>query len=168
LCGKESMDHSSGHPPEAESLVREHWRAVFSLCLAHASSVPDAEDAAQDTFAKAIAGLNSLRDPAKARSWLFGIARRVCTDQVRRRRQFVPLVDLPRPAPPVGDSRLEKLQKALERLPVPYREAITLFYLDGQSTTDLAANLGLTPAAARQRLSRARLLLHERMTENQA
>jgi RNA polymerase sigma-70 factor (ECF subfamily) len=135
--------------------------------MAHASSVPDAEDAVQDTFAKAISHLDSLREPDKARSWLFGIARRVCADHHRRRRPVQPLVDQAPTAHQAADPRLERLQAALVRLPVSYREAVTLYYLDGQSTTQLAANLGLTPAATRQRLARARIMLHQLMTESQ-
>ena len=160
------MGQSSRLPPRAESLVLEHWRAVFSLCVAHASSVADAEDAVQDTFAKAIARLDSLREPAKARSWLFSIARRVCADQHRRHRPLQPLTEQASRTPKAADPRVEMLQVALARLPGPYREVITLYYLDGQLTTDLAANLGLTPAAVRQRLARARLMLHDLMTEN--
>ena len=155
-------------PMTAESLVREHSRAVLSLCLAHTATIPDAEDAAQETFAKAIANLKSLRDTAKARSWLFGIARRTCVDQGRRRRQIQPLVgDVPA-AVRATDPRLEQLLAAMGRMAEDYREVITLYYLNGQSTDELAANLGLTPQAARQRLVRARLALHGLMREEQS
>jgi RNA polymerase sigma-70 factor (ECF subfamily) len=154
-------------PITAECLVREHSHAVLSLCLAHAVTVPDAEDAAQETFAKAIANLASLRDVAKTRSWLFGIARRVCADQGRQRRHVQPLTGEPPATIRPADPRVEQLHAALKRLAADHREVITLYYMDGQSTVGLAANLGLTPAAARQRLVRARLALHELMREEQ-
>jgi RNA polymerase sigma-70 factor (ECF subfamily) len=163
--GLEPMEQSLPKPITAESLVREHSRAVMSLCLAHAATVPDADDAAQETFAKAIANLASLRDSAKARSWLFGIARRVCADQGRQRRHIQPLVsELPEVIQPINH-RVEQLRASIQRLVADHREVITLYYLDGQSTVELAANLGLTPAAARQRLVRARMALHELMRE---
>ncbi len=67
----------------------------------------------------------------------------------------------------VSDPRLEQLHVALSKLPADYREAISLYYLDGQSTASVAQALGISEVAARQRLSRGRLLLHDRMTEEQ-
>jgi len=158
------MGTSSKSSTEAEHLVREHWRAVFSLCLAHALCLSDAEDALQETFTRAIAGLDSLREPAKARAWLFGIARRVCADQGRKRHSVESLPDHVASKRQPTDERVEELLAALSRLPEPYREVVSLYYLDGQSTICLAGNLGLTPAAARQRLARARVMLHQLMT----
>jgi len=150
-----------------ESLFRDHWRAVLALCLARTPSLADAEDAAQEVMGKAIAKLGSLRDPTKIRGWLFEIARRVCSDFARRRRPIQLLTDqVPVPVRAV-DPRLDQLQMAITRLPLPYREVITIYYLDGRSSAELASTLGITPAAARQRLSRARLLLHKLMAEDQ-
>jgi len=160
------MERSQGSLITVESLVRDHWRAVLALCLARTPSLADAEDAAQETMGRAIARLGSLRDPAKIRAWLFQIARRVCSDFARRRRPIQSLTDQA-PAPDrAADPRLEQLQMAITRLPLPYREVITLYYLDGHSTAEVAATLGFTPAAVRQRLTRARLMLHKLMAED--
>ena len=65
------------------------------------------------------------------------------------------------------DPRLERLRVALSQLPDEYREPISLFYLDGSSSAAVAEALGISENAARQRLCRGRLMLHELMWENE-
>jgi RNA polymerase sigma-70 factor (ECF subfamily) len=101
------------------------------------------------------------------REWLLQIARRVCMDRYRRYREAHPLPEqLPAPECTL-DPRLEQLHIAMSELPEDYREAISLYYLDGRSTEAVARTLGISEGAARQRVSRGRLLLHDRMTEEQ-
>jgi RNA polymerase sigma factor (sigma-70 family) len=150
-----------------EGLARHYAPAVLGICLAHTRSLHDAEDAMQDTLLKAMAGIDQVREPSRLREWLLQIARRVCMDRHRRRREAQPLPEqLPAPEPTV-DPRLEQLHVALSKLPEDYREAISLYYLDGRRTADVAEALGITEGAARQRLSRGRLMLHAWMTEEQ-
>lgn len=150
-----------------EVLARHHAPAVLGVCLAHTRSVHDAEDAMQDTLVKAVANIEQVREPSRMREWILQIARRVCIDRHRRQRPVQSLPEeLPAPLRQV-DPRLEKLHVALSQLPADYREAISLYYLDGQSTAAVARALGISEGAARQRLSRGRLLLHDRMAEEQ-
>ena len=68
----EIADRSDKLTPD--SLVRYHAAAVLALCLAHTPSVHDAQDVMQDVFVKAFTKIDTLREPAKARSWLLQIA----------------------------------------------------------------------------------------------
>jgi len=51
-------------------------------------------------------------------------------------------------------------QTAIAALPDSQREAITLYYLDGRNCAGVAAALGISEPAVRQRLLRGRLMLH--------
>ncbi len=86
-----SADREPGQTVTAELLARSHAPAVLAVCLAYTRNVHDAEDAAQDTLARAIANLHQLREPGRIRAWLLQIARRVCADGYRRQQTFVPL-----------------------------------------------------------------------------
>ena len=44
-----------------------------------------------------------------------------------------------------------------------YRVPLMLYYMDGFTTEEIARSLGLTPAAVRKRISRARLMLKEQL-----
>lgn len=154
--------------PSCEEIVRRHRSAVLAVCLAHARSTHDAEDITQNVFLRAFEKLESLREPAKTRAWLLQIARRACADH--RRRPDAPAAihgDVAQQSDG-RDSRIERLHAALARLPEDYRETITLYYLDGQSCRSVAASLGASESAVRQRLCRARIMLHEMLTEKES
>ncbi len=154
--------------PSREELVRRHRSAVLAVCLAHARSSHDAEDITQNVFIRAFDKLGSLREPAKTRGWLLQIARRACADHHHRRPPAPTAIRGHFPQRSDGqDGRFERLHAALARLPEDYRETITLYYLDGESCRSVAASLGATEAAVRQRLCRARIMLHEMLTEEE-
>ncbi len=159
-----------------DRLFREHRGAILAVCLAHTRDPHEAEDCVQETFLKILDKVGELRDPAHSRAWLFQIARRVCIDRARRPRATRPLADTPAPtrsdernaAPPdAGDAdRAARLHAALARLPAEYRETLALYYLDGRDCAQVAAALGVTAAAVRQRLVRGRLKLHDLLVED--
>src|SRR5260221_13727558 len=61
----------------------------------------------------------------------------------------------------VSEERKERLQIALERLPLEFREVIVLYELEGLSYKELAATLGIPIGTVMSRLSRARRRLQE-------
>jgi RNA polymerase sigma-70 factor, ECF subfamily len=149
------------------ALFRLHAQAVFAVCLAHARNHHDAEDIMQAVFAKAIGKISALREPDRARAWLLQVARRECVDFHRRKKPAEPLVEEP-PARPNADPASERLREAIGKLPANYRDVIVLYYLDGRDCGGVAASLGLKEPAVRQRLVRARAMLHDLLREERA
>ena len=93
------------------------------------------------------------------------IARRTCVDRLRRRRPAAPMPDQIAAREIEEAGRFESLHAAIARLDEDQREVVTLYYLDGRNSESVAEMLGITPAAVRQRLFRARLRLHELLAE---
>lgn len=144
-----------------ETLFRRHGPAVWGICLAHARDIHDGEDIMQEVFLKAFSKLGMLREPQKARAWLLQITRRTCIDYHRTRTHADPIPeDLAAPNDQNPD-RIASLHRAIQQLPDTLREPITLFYLNGHSSASVARTLGISETAARSRLTRARLRLHE-------
>ncbi|MHC4498026.1 MAG: RNA polymerase sigma factor [Planctomycetota bacterium] len=151
-----------------EGLVRRYASAVLGLCLAHTKNFHDSEDIMQDVFLKAMTRLKTLRDETRARPWLLQIARRLCADYYRERRpQRTVSEDVPA-QPDCINQHIVRLHEAISGLPEQYREPITLYYLDGRNCTAVAASLGISEDAVRQRLVRARLMLHELLSEDRS
>jgi RNA polymerase sigma factor (sigma-70 family) len=166
---EQGLADSQGKPerPAAETLVEQYGRAVFAVCLAHTGNIHDAQDVMQDVFVRALAKLDSLQNPRSARAWLLQIARRMCVDRSRRRAPSRPLpAELAAPAGQSRDEQSERVQAAIRRLSEAQREIIALYYFDRRSCRSVAASLGISEAAVRQRLVRARLTLHELLTED--
>jgi RNA polymerase sigma-70 factor (ECF subfamily) len=147
-------------------LVRRHAAAVLAICLANTKRSHDAEDLMQETFMKAFAGLNGLRDSDKARPWLMQIARRLCIDHASRPKPASTIPDDLPARPETHDPRLERLHAALSELPDDCREILSLYYLDGRNCTGVAETLGITPGAVRMRLLRARVMLYDVLTRD--
>src|SRR6185437_8049335 len=80
------MEMFSG-PPSVQRLVEDHYASLYRYAYRLSGSSADAEDLTQDTFCKAQANLSQLRDPSRARPWLFSILRNAYLHRVRADRQ---------------------------------------------------------------------------------
>ncbi len=142
-------DRDSATP---DALFRAHGPAVFAVCLANTQNHHDAEDIMQAVFLKSIAKASTVREPARVRAWLMQVARRLCVDFHRKRKPMEPLAADPPIPPSQSEIPCRRLHEAIQKLPQNYREAIVLYYLDGRKCSGVAASLGTTEPAVRQRL----------------
>jgi RNA polymerase sigma factor (sigma-70 family) len=133
--------------------------------------VHDAEDAAQTSLLRAWRSISHLETPEPGRmcSWLDAIARNVAIDLARQRarRPEAALDDDTAGAQASVESVVEirvfldGALGAVHSLPETLREPLLLTVVDGLSTDEVATRLGIEPAAARQRISRARKVLKD-------
>src|SRR4051794_41504761 len=106
-----------GSQRRVQQLVDSHYEALFRYAYRLSGSAADAEDLTQEAFCKAQLQLHQLRDPGRAKAWLFSILRnaylhRRRSDQHRRQVPLEAVGDLPGPAPePLPDVDPERLQQ---------------------------------------------------------
>jgi RNA polymerase sigma-70 factor (ECF subfamily) len=127
------------------------FRFAYWLCRNRAQ----AEDSVQETFLRAWRALDTLRDEAVAKSWLFTILRR----EFLRRPASAFETDsdgLDIPAPRVDGLEGWAVRRALHALPIEYREPLLLQVLGGYRCEEIAAILELPPGTMMTRLFRAR------------
>jgi len=150
-----------------QSLVEEHYVALYRYAYRLSGSGADAEDLVQDTFCKAQSSLSQLRDPERARPWLFSILRHEFLKQVRTERHCVPLDgvgDLAEPLPEsLPDIDPEQLQQALNELPELFRTPIVLYYFEGFGYREIAEQMDLPIGTVMSRLARAKAYLRSRL-----
>lgn len=153
-------------------LYRRRHNDVYRFALAMAKSRSVAQDVTQEVFLNVLENAGRF-DSAKgsARAWLFGCARHVALDRLRLERRWT---DMPAEVAAVdGDERLfadlrvERLHKAITKLPVEYREALVLFELQGLTYAETAAVLECPVGTVRSRLHRARALLAAMLEETE-
>ncbi len=164
---KKSRDNiKAGETLTPQVLVRKYTSAVLGLCIAHTKNFHDSEDIMQEVFLKAFKKIHTLRDVERARPWLLQIARRMCIDYHRKHPAAQAMPENLSASSGTGAEQTERLYEAISKLPDGYREPITLYYLDGRNCADVAKTLGLSEDAVRSRLVRARLRLHEILSED--
>jgi RNA polymerase sigma factor (sigma-70 family) len=163
---KRRLDPEAGETLTPQALVRKYASAVLGLCIAHTKNFHDSEDIMQEVFIQAISKLDTLKDAGRVRAWLLQIARRKCIDY-HRKRSLAGQISEDKPAPiSEDDKQIERLHEAISKLPDGYREPITLYYLNGRNCPSIAKALGISEEAVRSRLVRARLRLHEILSED--
>lgn len=148
-----------------DTLIARWHEPVWRYLRRLTNSDDAAADLSQDTWLKVLRGIAQLRAPASLRAWLFGIARRVAMDRLRRQYTRAEdgdtvLEDLPMPQPDTDlESDLEALQDNIERLPLRERETLALFYLRELTIDEIAGLLDVPAGTVKSRLYRARQLL---------
>jgi RNA polymerase sigma-70 factor, ECF subfamily len=172
---------ASGDDHAFEQIVARYEGRIFRLAC-RLTSDTDAPDILQEAFLQAYRNLRGFRGDARFGTWLYRIATNAALmhRRARARRPAEPLDEfLPRfdadgrhagtPAELQLAARADELldrqwlaaraTEALARLPDLYRDAFVLRDLEEMSTADTAEALGIAPAAVRQRVHRARLML---------
>src|SRR5437764_4871876 len=84
------MRHGSAGVRE---LVDAHYDALYRYAYRLSGSAADAEDLTQEAFGKALTRLAQLRDPERAKAWLFRILRNAYLHRIRndKRHKTIPL-----------------------------------------------------------------------------
>ncbi len=152
-------------------LVKRHEKRVFAIAWSRLGDASLAEEAAQEAFIRGYRRLWSLGDGRKFAGWIASIARHTAInlglrqrrELERRERWAVEQTDLAAAGEPPEPVSGETLREALAALPASHRECLVLFYVEGKSGEEAAKALGVTEAAFRVRLHRARAALREQM-----
>jgi len=159
-------------------LVTLHADQIYGALRRFGLSPGDAEDVAQDVFLRAWRGLGRFEGRSSLSTWLYRIA---FNEAQRRLGRHEPATvrsgagtrsDQEDPAALVADTPLHEpaaqalaqefeatLQDALAQLPPDWRAAVVLRDLEGLSTVDAAAVVGVREAAFKSRLHRGRMQL---------
>ncbi|MFC1718812.1 sigma-70 family RNA polymerase sigma factor [Candidatus Poribacteria bacterium] len=154
-------------------LVDKYRAGVYALAYSKLRDFRDAEDVAQEAFVKAYMKLRTLKRFDRFHAWLYAITANLCKDWVRAQSrrpdsEFIEDQDQEALEEPSINSYQEKLvresiHEALDSLPVNYQQVLTLYYLGGMNSREIAEFLGASPTAIRHRLTRARSQLKEGM-----
>jgi RNA polymerase sigma-70 factor (ECF subfamily) len=154
-----------------DGLVARHYDGVYAVALHMLGDPGEARDAAQETFARALAGLDTYDPSRPFAAWLLSIAANLIRDRYRRRRPDLlrPEDDAPVVLPP--DARLireedrGRVLSALARLPFDLRIVVAMAFTEDRPYAEIAAALGVSVNAVRVRLFRALSRLRESLKE---
>ena len=161
-------------------LFERYADRVYRLAMGLLKQADDAEEIVQATFISAFEALDRFEPRAQVSTWLYRIAYNHALMLIRRRHTVdslpeededslllpVQLIDWSQlPDQRVLNSEAQEvLRAAINELPVGLRAAFVLRDLEGLSTAECAHIQGLTEAACKVRLHRARLRLREHVS----
>lgn len=165
------VEISRGDRAALSGLVQRHWAALYRYTHRMTGDGALAEDALQDTFVTVMEHAGSFRGDGSARAWLYALARNALRRRSRRRVGEPSAADMTEDVESLGASAgfgevssweraladREEIERALQQLSDDDREVLAIVDAEGLSIEEAASSLGVSEAALKSRLHRARL-----------
>lgn len=152
-----------------DALIDRYAERLRGYARRVAAQEAEVDDLVQDVWLRVLRGLPGLRDPARFRSWLFGIAHRVLIDRLRSR-YAAPVEDSTDAADPSSGRRpladeadlqqlhadRDQVERGMAVLAPPDREAVWLFHFEQLTLDEIAVATSVPVGTVKSRLHRAR------------
>jgi len=174
----------AGDAAAFEELVNRYEKKIFRLTMNITRNREDAEDAMQDAFLKAYSHLDRFHEESRFYTWLVRIAANEALMRLRKRRPNQLSLDEPiegeddllpqqiedwGPSPEQRFAQTEVrdiLRNVIEDLQPDFRVVFLLRDVEGLSTEETAEAVGISEAAVKSRLLRARLKLRQKLNRH--
>jgi RNA polymerase sigma-70 factor (ECF subfamily) len=154
-------------------LIDRHASAIINLAYRMVGNQAEAEDLAQETFLAAFKALPAFRADAKFSTWLYRIASNKCKDWLRVKRPGqgqhdvdvdeqldLHVVEDRTPETLLSQQQVaQQLERAIQRLPVLYREAFVLKHIEGLSYEEMEDIVGVSGDTLKMRVYKGRVQL---------
>ena len=166
----------SGDSSQFALLWNKYNKQIFANVLKLVRSIDDADDIVQDTFLKAFNALHSYNHTFPFPAWLYKIASNTCIDYFRRKRirpisreninreggdiyDIIPDKSTPIDVHIINNEMKEALLKAVELLPLRYKQCIQLRHFEELSYEEISLTMNLPLGTVKITLFRARKML---------
>ncbi|MDQ1375797.1 MAG: polymerase sigma-70 factor, subfamily [Actinomycetota bacterium] len=158
-----------------DELVRATYADAYTLAFRLTGNEEDARDVVQEAYLRAYKSLKRFRGDAQFTTWLYRITANCASTLLVKRGKHrhdelteeTPLIDERPESDPEGRADAafdrERVTQALQELPEGLRAVIVLRDIYDLPHEQIAGELGITEAAAKVRLHRARRKLRERL-----
>jgi RNA polymerase sigma factor, sigma-70 family len=159
-------------------LLERQQQRVFAFGMKMCGDAEDAREVAQDTLLSMVRSVRDFRGEASLSTWLYTVARSFCIKKRRRSKgapaQHEPLdaaaheqASAPAPSPEqtlLGRETRDAVAAALDQLEPEAREVVILRDIEGLTALEVAKVTGLSVAAVKSRLHRARQSLRTQLS----
>jgi len=174
-----------GDKTALDELLQRYYSRVYRLAYGILRNPQDAEEVIQEVFLRVFQKLESFKGESSFSSWLYRVAIKTTYMKLRDRKgvstfsfdQVGKLLDeemiksgsgewVSRPDDELlTEEALKIISEAIDQLPDDFKTVLILRDVEGLSTDEVAEILGLTPAAVKSRLHRARLFLRDKLED---
>ncbi|HTE19512.1 MAG TPA: sigma-70 family RNA polymerase sigma factor [Armatimonadota bacterium] len=156
-----------GEPWALERMYHSYHPQIYALCHRLLGRCEDAQDATQMVFIRAFRDVSRFRGDSALKTWLYKIAVNEAVGLLRRRRDTSELAEDCARVPDGASTVVDRLavHSALARTAPAHRAILVLRFWEGLDYEEMAAVLGISLAAAKMRLHRARMEFRKRYEE---
>jgi RNA polymerase sigma-70 factor (ECF subfamily) len=161
-----------GQKEAFEELIRRWENRLFYYIRRLTPKEQDAWDVLQKVWLAVIGGIRTLNDGRLLPIWLYRIARNSAASHFRggrADREFreypEDLNDIEGPDQDFASEDAEQVHNALDKLALPFREVLTLFFLQGLSVAEIARIVEIPEGTVKSRLHHAKRALRFALTK---
>jgi len=156
-----------------EALVRTWHQPLFYYVKRLVGKEEDAWDVIQDAWLRVFRGIISVRSAAALPKWLYKVARSAAMTHLRKARHWNALHEESPDETVIdtaashltGDFSAQQIHLALEKLPLPEREVLTLHFLEGYQVAEIAEITDAPIGTVKSRMNRAKKNLRHVLEE---
>lgn len=156
-----------GNRTAQEQLYRKYSRILFGICLRYSRNKMEAEDNLHDCFITIFNKIDQYRSKGSFEGWMKRIAVNTVLQKYRKEEHLSLVLDNQEEQTETVsnhiDINLATLLRYIQELPQKYRLTFNLYVMDGYTHNEIGEMLGTSPGTSKSNLSRARMILKERI-----
>lgn len=147
---------------EIRTLVDKYSPLIFRISYCILCNSADAEDAVQETLLRYITKAPDFNDEEHRKAWLIKVAANISKNMLmfRLRRETVNIEDIENIGIEQNDYEIFEL---IMNLPAKHKIVLTLYYVEGYKSKEIAEIIGISEETVRKRLQKGRELLKKEM-----
>ena len=152
-------------------LYRKYSNILFGICLKYSRNKTEAEDSLHDSFMTIFDKIGQYRSEGSFEGWMKRIAVNTVLQKYRKSEHLNIVSENLEQEEEVesfyADLSLQTLLKYIQELPNKYRLTFNMYVLDGYTHKEISAQLGTSTGTSKSNLARARMILKERIEQEQ-
>ncbi len=147
---------------------------MFVICLRYAKSDLEAEDVLQESFIKIFRNIEKFRGESRLEYWMKRIVINTALNHHRNKLYMYPMVNVEtvqhefQHNQTISNYQFEELLKMIQELPTGCKMIFNLYAIEGYSHKEIAEMLEISEGTSKSQLSRAKMLLQKKITDDQS
>ncbi len=154
------LQKQSKSEEEIKELVEKYSSLIFRISYCILCNPADAEDAVQETFLRYLTKAPEFNDEEHKKAWLIKVSANISKNMLmfRLKRETVNIDDIENVGIDRGDCETFEI---IMSLPAKHKVVMTLYYVEGYRSKEIAEIIGISEEAVRKRLQKGRELLRK-------
>lgn len=149
------------------SLYKKFGGKMLAICKRYLKDQMEAEDVLMEGFLKVFLKIREFKNEGSLEGWIRRIMVNECLMSLRKRKITYPMEEeallVPEPAAVLEQMTSLEIQEHILRLPDGFRTVFNLYAIEGYSHAEIAEQLGISEGTSKSQLSRARVLLQQKI-----